>query len=130
MPPTVGPNGNRNGLNKFTIDTLNAQLVGPQGILTALPSSSPMAVFANYTMEGALWTNGGMTSTDVNNQRGSLELANTTMETFEQSPPPATNNNCFACHQFETATPLQVSHIYQGTPAKTAALRRRAAAKK
>src|SRR5215471_11977537 len=26
VPPPVGPNGNRNGLNKFTIDTLNDQL--------------------------------------------------------------------------------------------------------
>ena len=129
VPPPVGPNGNRNGLNAFTIDTLNTQLVGPNGILTQLPSSSPMAVFANYPMEGALWTNGGMDSVTAN-QRGSLELANTTMETFKQNPPPGTNRNCFGCHQFTTAAPLNVSHIYEATPAKAAALKRRAAAKK
>jgi hypothetical protein len=129
VPPAVGPNGNRNGLNAFTIDTLNTQLIGPNGILMQLPASSPMAVFANYTMEGALWTNGGMDSVTAN-QRGSLELANTTMETFEQNPPPAANTTCFGCHQFTTTAPLTVSHIYEATPAKAAALRRRAAAAK
>lgn len=129
VPPDVGPNGNRNALNKFTIDTLNDQLVGPKGILTALPPASPMAVFANYTMQGAIWTNGGVDSTPPN-QRGSLELANTTMETFAQSAPPSTNTSCFGCHQFTTASPLSVSHIYQGTSSKLQALKRRAAAKR
>jgi hypothetical protein len=117
VPPLVGPNGNRNGLNKFTIDTLNEQLVGPKGILTMLPGTDPMAVFANYTMQGAIWTNGGQDSTTAN-QRGSLELANTTMETFVQSPPPGTNTNCFGCHNFSTTSPLDVSHIFQGVSAK------------
>jgi hypothetical protein len=126
---SVGPNGKRNGLNAFTIDTLNSQLTGASGILTQLPSSSPMAVFANYTLEGGLWTNGGMDSVTAN-QRGSLELANTTMETFKQNPPPGINKNCFGCHSFSTTTPLEVSHIYQATLAKAAALKRRAAAKR
>jgi hypothetical protein len=126
VPPLVGPNGNRNGLNKFTIDTLNEQLVGPKGILTTLPANNPMAVFANYTMQGAIWTNGGQDST-VANQRGSLELANTTMETFVQNVSPGTNTNCFGCHNFSTTSPLDVSHIYQGT---SAAVKRPAAGKK
>jgi hypothetical protein len=125
----VGPNGNRNSLNAFTIDTLNDQLVGPGGYLTKLPASDPMAVFANYTMQGAIWTNGGQDSTEAN-QRGSLELANTTMETFVQSPPPKTNTNCFGCHNFSTQTPLDVSHIYQGASAKAAALKRQGGRKK
>jgi hypothetical protein len=129
VPPPVGPNGNKNGENDFTIDTLNAQLVGASGILTQLPASSPMAVFANYQMEGALWTNGGQNSV-VANQRGSLELANTTMETFVQQAPPKTNFNCFGCHNFTTTAPLQVSHIYEQTPEKLAALKRQAAARK
>jgi len=129
VPPEVGPNGNRNALNQFTIDTLNQQLVGPDGILTALPAGNPMAVFANYSMQGALWTNGGQDSVTAN-QRGSLELANTTMETFAQSAPPAANTSCFGCHTFSTQTPLEVSHIYQGTSSKAAALKRRAAAGK
>jgi len=127
VPPLVGPNGNRNGLNQFTIDTLNRQLVGPEGILTALPPGSPMAVFANYPMQGALWTNGGQASTTPN-QRGSLELVNTTMETFTQSAPPAANGNCFGCHVYDPQHPLDVSHIYQAATGVANALGRRAAA--
>jgi hypothetical protein len=89
-----------------------------------------MAVFANYSMQGAIWTNGGMNSTDFNNQRGSLELANTTMETFVQSIPPKASANCFACHNFTTTAPLDVSHIYESASGKAAALKRQAAAKK
>lgn len=127
VPPDVGPNGNRNALNAFTIDTLNDQLVGPNGILTALPASNPMAVFANYTMQGAIWTNGGAASA-VANQRGSLELANTTMETFVQNPPPKPNSlNCFGCHNYDPSAPLDVSHIYEAAPGKAPALRRHAA---
>jgi hypothetical protein len=129
VPPLVGPNGNSNGLNQFTIDTLNDQLVGPNGILTMLPPSNPMAVFANYSMQGGLWTNGGTASGPVDNQRGSLELANTTMETFVQNPPPTANTNCFGCHNYTPSDPLSVSHIYEAAPAKAAALKRRAAAR-
>lgn len=120
----VGPNGNRNALNRFTIDTLNDQLVGASGILTNLPPDDPMAVFANYSMQGAIWTNGGKAST-TENQRGSLELVNTTMETFVQFAPPSTNTNCFGCHVYDPKNPLDVSHIYQGTEAKAAASKRR-----
>jgi len=57
--------------------------------------------WANYELGGAIWTNGDV---PVNNgafppdapttatQLGSLQLANTTMESFTQ------NDNCFACH--------------------------------
>lgn len=55
---------------------------------------------------------------------------NTTMETFVQSAPPAANANCFACHNYNPQTPLEVSHIYQGTSAKAAAFKRRTAAGK
>jgi hypothetical protein len=129
VPPAIGPNGNRNALNAFTIDTLNSQLVGPTGFLTQLPASSPMAVFANYQMEGSIWTNGGMDSTTAN-QRGSLELANTTMETFVQNAPPTANANCFGCHNFSTTSPLDVSHIYEQTAMKIKALKRQAERKK
>jgi hypothetical protein len=129
VPPEVGPNGNRNALNDFTIDTLNDQLVGTSGILTQLPASNPMAVFAHYQMEGSIWTNGGQDSVTAN-QRGSLELVNTTMETFEQNAPLTSNKNCFGCHNFSTQSPLAVSHIYQGTTEKIAALKRQALKKK
>jgi len=103
-------NGNNNDTNRFNIDTLNQQI--PMGYLAALPDGNPMKIWQNYRMVGGLWTNGGVPSTGTNVQRGSLELANTTMETFFQQSP----NNCFTCHNYvapppATNNPLKVSHI-------------------
>jgi len=103
-------NGNNNDTNRFNIDTLNQQI--PMGYLAALPDGNPMKIWQNYRMVGGLWTNGGVPSTGTNVQRGSLELANTTMETFFQQSP----NNCFTCHRYvapppATNNPLKVSHI-------------------
>ncbi len=99
--------GNNNDVNRANIDMLNDQLVGPSGLLTQLPASSPMAVWKNYFLSGSLWTNGGVGSQTADAQRGSLELANTTMETFFQQQ----GNNCFTCHTYDPANPLKVSHI-------------------
>jgi len=96
-------NGNNNDTNRFNIDTLNSQ------IATFLGSSGTMAVWKNYTLVSGLWTNGGVDSSTPNEQRGSLEAANTTMETFVQSPP--NQSNCFSCHGYAKAQPLTVSHI-------------------
>jgi hypothetical protein len=109
-------NGNHNKVNLANIDMLNAQLVGPNGFLTQLKPSDPMAVWKNYFLVGSLWTNGGKDANDAqgnatNNQRGSLELANSTMESFAQQFQP-TNNNCFMCHNYNSTAPLAVSHIY------------------
>jgi hypothetical protein len=115
-------NGNDNAANLLAIQQLNEQLVGPEGLLTKLPGTNAMAIWANYEMIGGIWTKGGAASGqppvvhggkpgDPNSpQRGSLELTNMTMETFEQgdsSPIP----NCFSCHGYKPATPLSVSHI-------------------
>lgn len=108
--------GNDNDTNRANIDMLNAQLVGPSGYLTALPSSDPMAVWKNYFLVGSLWTLNGTASDPASNQRGSLELSNATMETNFQDA----GNNCFTCHGYNPSTPLTVSHIYStlvGTPA-------------
>jgi hypothetical protein len=106
--------GNNNDTNRANIDTLNAQLVGPGGILTQLPASSPMAVWKNYFLVGGLWTHGGVDSLfpdgGASEQRGSLELANMTMETFFQQP----NQNCFTCHEYRQTQPLNVSHLVKG----------------
>lgn len=105
--PGSTTNGNNNDTNRFNIDTLNSQIAG---FLSQLPSTSPMAVWKNYTLVSGLWTNGGVPSNGTNVQRGSLEAANTTMETFFQQQ----GNNCFSCHKFDTTTPpnpLAVSHI-------------------
>jgi len=96
--------GNNNDTNRFNIDTLNSQIAG---FLSQLPSTSPMTVWKNYTLIAGLWTNGGVPSGGADVQRGSLEAANTTMETFGQTP----NNNCFSCHGYVKETPLTVSHI-------------------
>jgi hypothetical protein len=118
--PGPTTNGNNNDTNRANIDALNAQLVGPTGLLTALPSTNPLSVFKNYFLVGGLWTNGGVASTTPNEQRGSLELANSTMETFFQQQ----GNNCFTCHTYDTATPLKVSHIINNliTPSGSQAL--------
>jgi len=97
-------NGNNNDTNRFNIDTLNSQIAG---FLSQLPVTSPMSVWKNYTLVSGLWTNGGVPSGGADVQRGSLEAANTTMETFYQQP----NHNCFSCHNYVQQTPLTVSHI-------------------
>jgi len=97
-------NGNNNDTNRFNIDTLNSQIAG---FLSQLPSTSPMSVWKNYTLVSGLWTNGGVGSGGPDVQRGSLEAANMTMETFFQQP----NQNCFSCHGYVQSSPLAVSHI-------------------
>lgn len=127
-------NGNSNAENLAAIQQLNEQLVGPTGMLTQLPASNPMSVWQNYQMIGGLWTKGGVQSCDpdlnncnlpvtntyyaadaTNMQRGSLQLTDMTLETFQQG---ATSQipNCFGCHNYYPAgtpnqSPLSVSHI-------------------
>lgn len=96
--------GNNNDTNRSNIKTLNVQLVGPEGFVTTVPD---MAIWQNYQMVGGLWTNGGVPSGGTDVQRGSLELANTTMETYFQQP----QQNCFTCHHYKSEKPLDVSHI-------------------
>lgn len=116
-------NGNDNAANALAIDQLNQALIGPGGLLSALPAGNPMAMWANYQMVGGLWTKGGQASgapppvpsmqgpaNAASLQRGSLELANVTMETYEQGPTSYVPN-CFGCHNYTPATPLTVSHI-------------------
>lgn len=121
---TPAVNGNDNTANALAIDQLNQALVGPGGLLTTLPATDAMAVWANYQMIGGLWTKDGQASgalppvpssqpgspSAASPQRGSLELANTTMETYEQGPTSAVPN-CFGCHNYAPTTPLAVSHI-------------------
>jgi hypothetical protein len=127
-------NGNSNIENITAIQQLNTALVGPTGMLTQLPASNPMSVWQNYEMIGGLWTKGGVESCDptlnncnlpvintyyaadpTNMQRGSLQLTNMTLETFQQG---ATSQipNCFGCHNYYPAgtagqSPLKVSHL-------------------
>lgn len=121
--PGTAVNGNDNAANLLAIQQLNAALVGSSGLLTQLPGDSPMAVWQNYEMIGGLWTKGGADSgkpppvpsaqgpANANSpQRGSLELTNMTMETYQQGPT-SFIPNCFGCHNFTSTAPLGVSHI-------------------
>lgn len=117
-------NGNDNSENLKAITDLNEQLVGKKGFLTKLPKNNPMHIWSNYQMVGGLWTKGGADSgklpvdskqgpADPNSpQRGSLELTNTTMETFQQGSE-SYIPNCFGCHNYTKDSPLTVSHIQQ-----------------
>ena len=88
-----------------------------------------MAVFKHYKNVGALWvsditqpSNDPVTGAAlVSNQRGSLRLANTVMETDFQNgfsggaAPVAYSSNCFGCHNYTvdpitpTLAPTQIS---------------------
>ena len=82
---------------------------------------------ANYFLVGALWSNRIIPPQPGSQQIGSLFVANTTMETFQQvrpgNPDPnATANNCFSCHgQFNnkvTKKPnsgTSISHVFPNT---------------
>ena len=117
-------NGNDTSENLQAILDLNEQLVGKNGYLTKLHKMDPMQIWSNYEMIGALWTKDGKDSgkLPINNkqgpadssspQRGSLELTNSSMETFQQG----SNSfvpNCFGCHNYDSDEPLEVSHIQQ-----------------
>ena len=110
--------------NFADVDTLNDQLVGPDGIITKLSSSNPMAILANYFNLGGLWVSDPSQSATSSNQRGSLQLANPVMETTFQGTisisdgkiANSTNGvvNCFGCHIYtpdQTAT-SGLSHIF------------------
>ena len=117
-------NGNDTKANVKAIKDLNDQIVGKKGLLTKLSSKDPMHVWSNYEMIGALWTKGGTASgkppvpskqgeADRSSpQRGSLELTNMSMETFQQGADSFVPN-CFGCHNYDPSDPLGVSHIQQ-----------------
>lgn len=115
------PVDTKNGLNIALIKKLNAELQNTIFTQSGLPSSLP--VWKNYRFTGALWVSDiTKDSSSDNNQRGSLELANTVMETSFQG---ALDNsggavNCFACHQYNgtaSSPPVNtgsngISHIF------------------
>lgn len=82
---------------------------------------------ANYFLGGAIWSNRIIPPQPNSVEIGSLFIANTTMETFQQvrpgnPDPDATANNCFSCHgQFnykDTTRPkpgTSISHVFPNT---------------
>ncbi len=95
--------------NITAISDLNTQI---KGFLAGLHPSDPMSVFQNYFTIGALWVKNPSIGTDnsdgtpnINNQRGSLRLSNTVMETtFQDGSSTGTDHqytsNCFGCHEY------------------------------
>ncbi len=125
----VFPQGTQDGDNQWTqnranILALNEQIVGESGYLAQLESSDPQAVWRNYQMVGGIWFNNeGTLAPDE--QRGSIQLANTVMETtFQGSFTPGVDGmtssdgtlNCFVCHNSPNGYPAlqsvyDLSHI-------------------
>ncbi|MGH1487166.1 MAG: hypothetical protein ACRBCI_13210 [Cellvibrionaceae bacterium] len=70
----------------------------------------------NYIQTGGIWTAKGQIPSNGSdtNLRGSLHLANTTMETFYQydNPNGFKPINCFGCHSSTPKKANQVSHIF------------------
>lgn len=136
-----GPKDAKVEENLTVVDELNAQLVGPDGILSGLAPTDPMAVFANYFMVGGLWVSDPSMGSTSANERGSLQLSNTTMETIHQGDFKASSGggftrteavNCFDCHGYvpgKTADCQQgISHIFDDVvpcSSETADTRRR-----
>lgn len=79
----VDPNGGGNAENQTNITTLNASVLQQLGD----------DVRHNYFYGGGIWTNNGELPPTSTNERGSLKVENTTMETFFQG-----ELNCFSCH--------------------------------
>lgn len=120
--PGEAINGNDNAANEQAIVDLNGALVGVGGLLSSLPTDDPMHIWSHYEMVGALWTKGGAASGALpvpngqappdphSPQRGSLELTNMALETFQQGGQSHVPN-CFGCHNYDPEKPLDVSHI-------------------
>ncbi|MCY1511623.1 Mannan-binding protein [compost metagenome] len=117
-PDGTDPSDHEAADNVADIDSLNSQL---QGFLAALPSDNPMAVWQNYMNVGAIWENDvTQPSSTFSNQRGSMRLANSVMETTFQNVDPTQSfiSNCFGCHNFNgsgksnTIPWASLSHIF------------------
>jgi hypothetical protein len=103
--PTVASAGNNSQLISLNLDVITMLgLVGD--------------VRANYTQVGAVWTNDGSIPSGPTSPalRGSLLLANTTMETYHQIVVPGKpiSQGCFGCHGSSTST--GTSHLFPITP--------------
>lgn len=82
-------------------------------------------VRGNYIFRGATWTFGGPPTfnsppqpTSTDNQVGTSQLANSTMETYEQGSDTTSqkiNFNCFMCHNPNPSTQgTSISHVFPG----------------
>lgn len=104
LPGSSGDMGNSGELIQLA-QSLNSQL------------SSVQDPRANYFQLGGIWSQKGQIPTSGTDDflRGSLYLANATMETFHQYPDENSgfvSNNCFTCHSTSSGESINVSHIF------------------
>lgn len=111
---------NQSEKNRSDIITINAEL---NIMFNLLSSDNPLAVLRNYELVGAIWENDvSQPSSVVSNLRGSIQLANTTMETNAQQgfseipytgPTTTPAAQCFDCHNYTgPSTNAGVSHMF------------------
>jgi len=104
-----------------TVSASNSEIISINNNVRGMLNSGD--VRNNYIMTGATWTIGGASfTTNFGNPGnpgiqagkgvGTSQMANTTMETYQQGFPTSFNsfsNNCFSCHGTNTTS---VSHIF------------------
>jgi len=118
----------QNPSNVPNIQFLNSLLVGPNGIITKLKDTHQMAVFKNYYLGGAEWTDvskikspSQLFNTEI---AGSAYLANATMESFTQADAnPFFEKGCFSCHGGASGkNTANASHLLTSAPGKAPGL--------
>lgn len=88
-------------INSQVVDSLNKQL---HKMLSQLDKDHSMSIWKHYMNVGALWENDTSKPSSVTkNQRGSMRLANTVMETTFQDVHlnKGFSSNCFGCHSYK-----------------------------
>lgn len=108
----LNPWGNKQGKSNTNAISQNTQIISLnndfRGLVRGNNQGDPRQF---YFLSGAIWTSDGSipTKEHYDKNTGSTILANTTMETFEQS------TSCFGCHNtFGSSNGLDISHIFDG----------------
>jgi len=119
-PTTNAVLENQTGGENQTDGPANVQSVTTQGQTYLAKTKPPQSVFANYYLVGTVWMlpNTYNLKSDQSSAVGSVTLANTTAETFEQYPSNADMGkvkNCFMCHNassysFQSPPPAQLKN--------------------
>jgi hypothetical protein len=111
---------NQTGGENQTDGAANVLSVTEEGQKYLAKTKAPQSVFANYYLVGTVWMlpNTYNLNSDQSSAVGSVNLANTTAETFQQYPSNADMGkvkNCFMCHNassysFQTPPPKQLNN--------------------
>jgi len=116
----TSPGDNQANTNQSNIVSINAEL---NILFNSLPVDNSLAILRNYKLVGGIWLHDTSSpSSVISNLRGSIQLANTTMETNAQqgfSETIYTNKtvtpaaNCFDCHNYSgPENNKNVSHMF------------------